>query len=305
MNIERQSSLLILGACFLWAIDLLVRYPVTLEMSYVSIVFMESLIGLMFVSPWMIRNRETFKKLSKRDWIFAAFIGGIGMSIAGYLQTACIQKATPGLFSFFQIFQPFFVISAAHYFLKEKIDNMFLYWGVWVVLSALLMFSVDLGLMLQSEIIFTDILIALLTMLIWGMCTILGKKFLQNQSFIALVSLRWAFAFVFSLVILIAEGESFPVKVFTDYEIFLRFIFMALIAGIFSMSLYYKGLGNMEAGKVSFIEISYSAFGMILSAIYTFEALSLFQLIGAALFFVFLFFFLSKPFSVFPSIRTR
>lgn len=305
MNLERKSSLFILAACLLWATDLLVRYPITLKMGFVSIVFIESLVGLIFISPWLLKNTAALKKLSRKDWLMTVFIGGIGMSVAGYLQTACIQKATPGLFSFFQIFQPLFVIYMAHIFLKEKVDNMYVYWGIWVILSAVLMFSVDLELMLSSEIVFTDMLIALSTMVIWGLCTILGKKFLKNHSALTLVSLRWVFAFLFSSVILVTEKETVPLQMLLQADILLRFIFIGVIAGLFSMFLYYSGLKHMPAGKVSFIEISYAAFGMIFSAVYTFESLSFFQLLGASSFFAFIVLFLSRQESSFTAIRAR
>lgn len=305
MNIERKSSLLIILACLLWAIDLLVRYPVTLKMNFVSIVFIESFIGFLFVSPWLFKNIKRLSTLSPKDWLIALFIGGIGMTVAGYLQTVCIQKATPGLFSFFQIFQPLFVIYVAHHLLQDKFDNMYIYWGIWVVLSALLMFSVDLELMLASEIMFTDMLIALSTMLIWGLCTVLGKMFLKHHSPTMLVSLRWGFAFIFSTAFLVAEGETLPVATILEFDTLVRFVFMGAVAGIISMSMYYKGLRELEAGKVSFIEISYSAFGMIFSAIYTFEGLTFFQMIGAISFFAFVVLFLSRQDFMRPAIRTR
>lgn len=303
MNTERKSSLLILCACLLWGVDLVIRYPVTLKMNFASIVFIESLVGLLFIGPLLIKNASVLKKLSVKDWFCAVFIGGIGMSVAGYLQAACIQKATPGLFSFFQIFQPLFVIYMAHLLLKDRIDNMYLYWGIWVILSAVLMFSVDLGLMMNSEIIFSDILIALGIMLIWGMCTIFSKKFLTNHAPETLVGLRWLFAFIFSTVILFAEGESLPKDFLLEPGILIRFFFIAVISGLFSMYLYYAGLKNLSAGKVSFIEISYSAFGMIFSAIYTFEGLTFFQLLGAASFFSFIVIFLYRQDSAVTPVR--
>lgn len=306
MNLERRSSILILCACLLWAVDLLVRYPITLKMSFVSIVFLESLIGLVVVAPFMLRNFVELKQLKKRDWMIAAFIGGIGMTVAGYLTTVCIQKATPGLFSFFQIFQPLFVIYMAHIFLKDKVDNMYVYWGIWVVLSAILMFSVDLELMFgSSEFIFSDILIALSTMLIWGMCTILSKKFLTKNSALTLVSLRWFFAFIFSTAFLMMEKETLPTEFLFQPDIITRFLFIGIVAGLFSMYLYYSGLKYMSPGKVSFIEISYSAFGMIFSAIYTFEGLTFFQLLGASSFFAFIILFLSRQESSITAVRAR
>jgi drug/metabolite transporter (DMT)-like permease len=306
MNLERRSSILILCACLLWAVDLLVRYPITLKMSFVSIVFLESMIGLIFVIPFMIKNFSELKQLQKRDWLIAAFIGGIGMTVAGYLQTVCIQKATPGLFSFFQIFQPLFVIYLAHIFLKEKVDNMYVYWGIWVVLSAILMFSVDLEIMFGSaEFILSDILIALGTMLIWGLCTILSKKFLMKNSAMTLVGLRWFFAFIVSSIFLVMKKESIDTEVLFQSDILPRFLFIGVIAGLFSMNLYYSGLKNMSPGKVSFMEISYSAFGMIFSAIYTFEGLTFFQLLGASSFFAFIILFLSRQDSGIAAVRAR
>lgn len=294
MSIDLRSSLFIFFACFLWAVDLVVRYPVTLKVSFTLIVFFESLIGLLFISPWMLKNARSYLHLKKREWLMTIFIGGVGMGLAGHLQTSVIQIATPGLFSFFQIFQPVFVIYLAYLFLREKIDHMSIYWSVWVILSAVLMFSVDLGLMLESDIVPSHMLIAFSTMLIWGGCTILGKKFLENHPPLMLVSLRWLFAFIFSAVILLNEGSHPQIMPHLTMELTLRFLFMGVFAGLFSMTLYYQGLKQLQVGKVAFIEISYAALGMIFSALYTFDGLTFFQFVGAASFFIFLGIFLSR-----------
>lgn len=307
MKLERRSSLYILVACLLWALDLLVRYPITLKMGYVSIVFIESFIGLFLVTPWLIKNgRKKLSKFSKNDWFLAVFLGGVGMSVAGYLSTACIQKATPGTFAFFQIFQPVFVVVMAHLLLKEKLDNLYLYWGIWVLFSAVLIFSQDLELIFTGQdFILSDILIALSTMLIWGFCTIAAKKLLKNHSPEALVAVRWFFAFIFAVVILVAEGENPAFDILLQWEVGVRFLFIGAIAGIASMYFYYSGLKNLAAGKVSFFELSFPAFGMIFSAIYTFESLTIFQVAGATSFFMFLLFMLSRQESKRTAIKTR
>jgi drug/metabolite transporter (DMT)-like permease len=305
MSTDLRSALLILSACFLWAVDLLIRYPLTLKMSFVSIVFLESFLGLLFISPALFRNFQEIKTMKRSQWLIALFIGGVGMSAAGYLQTACIQKATPGLFSFFQIFQPLLVIFMARLFLKEKIDNMYVYWGVWVVLSAVLMFSVDLGLMVESGPVVSDMLVALMTTFIWGLCTIMAKKFLQSNSVSILIGLRCLFAFLVSSILLIDEANLIPLTQMGSFEFVARFFFMAVVAGIFSMFLYYLGLRNLPAGRVSFFEISYSAFGMFFSALYTFEGLTFLQLLGGASFFSFLVLFLFKSGSSGTTIGAR
>lgn len=306
MSLERKCSLLILGACLLWAADLVVRYPVSLKLDFATIVFFESAIGLLFISPWLIKNIPSIKKLSLRDWSFAVFIGGVGMALAGFLQTECIHNATPGLFSFFQIFQPIFVVYIAHLFLKERIDSMYIYWGVWVVLSAILIFSVDLELMFSnSNVIFSDILIALTTMVIWGFCTVAAKKFLHSNSVLLLVGLRWLFAFVFSLVIIMLREQQIPMEMVYQADILMRLLFISIVAGLFSMHLYYTGLKHMAAGKVSFMEISYAVFGMVFSALYTFEGLTFFQILGVMSFFAFVILFFSRGSSENAPVSTK
>lgn len=294
-------------ACLIWAMDLIVRYPLSLRMSYVSIVFLESLVGLLFITPWMIKNGTTeLKKFSKQDWLLAVFIGGIGLSVGGYVQTVSIQKATPGTFSFVQIWQPVFVIFAAHKFLKEKIDNLYLYWGIWVVLSAFLMFSSDLELMFATqEFVASDLTIALCCMLIWGSCTIAAKKLLLKHSAFSVVAVRWMFAMIFSTAFFIADGEGINFDIIFQSEIVIRFMFIAAVAGVGSMYFYYRGLQNLEAGKTSFLELSFPALGMIFSAISTFEGLTFFQTLGAISFFAFIFLMLARQESKTVTVRTR
>src|SRR5690606_34986971 len=151
-----------------------------------------------------------------------------------------------------QICQPLFVVYAAHVFLKEKADGLSYYWGIWVVLSALLMFSQDLELMFSSELgsLPADMMIALVTMLIWGLCTIAGKTLLKRHSPLSLVAMRWLFAFLFSAPFMFFEQENLPVEALLQWDFIWRFIFMGAVSGLLSMYLYYRGLAALPAGRV-------------------------------------------------------
>jgi len=280
-----RFSLFVVAACFFWAVDLIVRYPLTLKLNFVHIVFLESLVGLLVLSPWFIKKGfSELKSLTRTDWLLGVYIGGIAMTVGGYLFNVSIQKATPGTFSFFQVFQPLFVVYAAWIFLKERIDNLYFFWGVWVTLSAVLMYSQDLELMFSNPELGAhpkDIMIALGAMLLWGLSTIAAKKLLLTHNPLTVVSLRWFFAFIFSVVFMIFEGQSMDFNVVLAPDFLLRIFFISAIAGIFSMLLYYKGLQNLPAGKVSFLELSYPALGMLFSSLYTFEGLGLLQTLGA------------------------
>lgn len=297
MSIDRRSSFLVLGACLIWATDLLVRYPITLKLSYIHIVFLESLLGLLFVTPWLLKHgRHELKKFTKMEWVLTIFLGGVGMAVAGYLSTASIQTVTPGTFSFFQIFQPLFVVYAASIFLKERIDNLYFYWGVWVILSAFFMYSQDLLIMFENPgtASFSDILIALGTMLIWGLATIAAKKLITTQRVLSLVAGRWIFAFIFSSGMLFLEERPLEMGLLLNWDFTWRLVFMSGGAGIIAMYLYYEGMREMSAGRVSFLELTYPALGMIFSSLYTFESMTLIQVIGAASFFAFIMIIVSR-----------
>lgn len=80
-NLNR-SSLFIFAACFLWALDLLVRYPLTLKISLVHIMFVESLLGLFIVLPWLVSDGITsLQKMSRTDWLLAVLVGIAAMLI--------------------------------------------------------------------------------------------------------------------------------------------------------------------------------------------------------------------------------
>lgn len=297
MTIEKRSTLLILAACLLWALDILVRYPISLKLSFVHIVFLESFLGVIFVLPWLMKGgwRE-LKRFTYADWLLAIYLGGFGTTIGNFLSTASILQASPGTFSMLQIFQPFFVVYAAHVFLKEKIDNLYFYWGLWVILSAVLMYSQDLELLLSNDVTVSGgaLLIGLATMLIWGLCTIAGKKLLTTSSPMSLVAVRWVFGFLFSIPFVLTSNETLSMDVLLSGDLALRFAFISGVVGIGSMYLYYRGMKELTAAKVSFLELCYPAFGIMFSALYTFEKVSFLQAIGVASFFAFVMLILAR-----------
>jgi drug/metabolite transporter (DMT)-like permease len=291
MDQERKSILLIILACLIWAIDLIVRYPLTQNISYIHLTFIESALGLFLILPYLIKHGiQDFKSFNRKDWILSAFLGGIGMTGAGFLSSVSLLKSSPGVFSMVQMLQPFFVVYAARLFLKEKIDSLYFYWGAWVILSAILMYSQDIELFFNSKLSVdpSGLLIAFLTMLIWGSCTIAAKFILIKHSPMTLITARWGFAFVFSLIFLLFDGNSLKLDYLLNVDSFLRLFFMSGFAGCFSMYIYYSGMRGLPAAKISFLELCYPAFGIMLWAFSMFEHVAFLQAVGIASFFSFI-----------------
>lgn len=297
MTNEKKSALFILAACALWSVDLLVRYPLSSRLSFINIVFFESLLGLLCVTPWLIRHgKAELKRFSVNDWMLSTFIGGFGMTIAGLFSAASIAEASPQAFSFFQIFQPILVAMTAHYYLKEKLDNLYFYWGMWVGCSALLMFSQDIAMLLTNRIPFSAgaMLVAFGTMLIWGLSTVAGKALLKNHSVMCVVATRWLFAFIFSVIFLVSDKNGIDLSPVMNVGLIVRLVFICLISGPASLYLYYSGMKDMDVGKVSFLELSYPALSIMLSALVTYEEVTFFQAMGVASIFAFVLLFMSR-----------
>lgn len=74
----------------------------------------------------------------------------------------------------------------------------------------------------------------------------------------------------------------------------MRFIFISGIAGILSMWMYYKGLKQLPAWKVSVFELAYPAMGMVFASFYSFEQMSFLQNLGLLSFLTFISLLMSK-----------
>ncbi len=285
MNQTQKSILLIIGACFLWGIDLLVRYPLVQKLGFVHLTFLETFLGLIFVIPWKLKVEKKLihSKLPLRDWAMLIFLGGMGMTVAGFFSDLSLSTSTPAIFSIVQILQPLYVVIASRWILGEKVDSLYFYGGAWVLLSTLMIYSQDfmsykeLGVDIDPK----SLWMAFLAMLIWGSCTFVSKILLKKYTPLTIVYYRLIFAFIFSLVFLITKS-SYLIEIIRMLTIsdFLRLFFMSGIAGCLSMVLYYSGVSHLEAGKVSFLELSYPNFGIMLWSFFSFEKASLLRSFG-------------------------
>jgi len=297
MKNDQKACLYILLGCLIWALDLLVRIPLTQKHNFIELTFVESLMGLVFTLPLFLkRGTSELRKLSLKHWIGVIFLGGVGMTVAGFLSNLSLMKSTPALFSVVQMLQPILVLLMASLFLKEKVDSLYFYGGLWIILSGLMIYSQDFSFYLDKKLEMNGVslLVAILTMLIWAGCTIISKFLLTNISPFALLCLRWIFAFVFSVCFLFYQRSSLNFDFITDWSSYLRLIFMSGVAGSLGMYFYYLGLKNLTAIKTSFLELSFPTFGVMLWSFYRYEEVSLLRALGILFFFSFVLILLSN-----------
>ena len=286
MNFSKiHPAWLVLIACVLWASDMLVRYSVTLKVPSHQIIFWENLIGLILIIPFALKGqgRKLFD-LNKSDFSLLVFLGLFGSALAGFFFNLSIQKTTPSTFSFLQIFQPLLVVYFASYLLKEKIDQMLIMWGGWVILSACLIHSneIELGealndLQTQGQ----AIIMGLCSMVIWGLSTVIGKKLLQNHAPVKIFFWRWIFATLGTGIGFIISEKPFDYSLLLDFNFTGRLFYIGGITGALGMWFYYQGLKRLQASTTAFIELAYPALGLIFSGLFIYGYLTPVQTIGS------------------------
>jgi drug/metabolite transporter (DMT)-like permease len=221
-------------------------------------------------------------EVNKKDFIKLAFLGIFGSVLANIFLTKSLGPLGPGFFSFLQAFQPLFVVWLATTFLKEDFDGLYPLWGMWVIGSSVLLNITDfeLGSFYKLLDYPLETLLALIAMMIWGSCTVIGKNLLKSYSPSVVVFWRWAFATVTLGVHMTILGHEIQWGQLADFSVLWRVLCISTVMGCFAMVVYYNGLKRFPASLTAFIELSYPAFTMLVGSAYLYHKIEILQLIG-------------------------
>lgn len=276
--------LLIIIACAIWALNIILLYPYTLNIPSEEFNLLQYFLGVVLILPWMLVRKVKIQIPKKRRDICALlFLGIVGSAIAGVCFVAGLQKITPSSFSFIQILQPFWVLLVVVFILKKRLAGLTFSILIWMVLNFILIAWPDLHL----GTLFNDIaeyplymLMASSAMVIWGTCTLVGKYLLESFNIESVILWRWSLSFLAALFICVLKGASFEgIKILVNQHFF-RFFIIGGVLEVVAMSIYYLGLKKMKSVNVAILELSYPAFGIIFSSLYTYEGVEPVQIFG-------------------------
>lgn len=279
-KINIHPFFLIIFATFLWATDLIVKSSDTTTQNIFFTITLEYFFGLLFLLPLAIKRigKELFK-FNLKDFLMLLFIGIGGSFIAGLMLTESLKIIGPNSYSFFQILQPIFVTLLAVWFLNEKFDQLYITWSGWMLVSAILINYSDFEVASLEHFQSKGVLLALGAMMIWALCTIFGKKLLVKYDPLFIVTWRWGVALITSLLVLLFGHQGDLTGTLEWMDMF-KFIFSGVVAGGLAMWIYYAGLRHLSASITSFLELSYSAFGIILSTLFLYRKLEFITMLG-------------------------
>jgi len=281
---KKFAPFFVILAASLWAVDGIVLRPSLYILPVALVVFIESAIVALLLTPFMYKYFDDVKKLMLNDWL--AFLGVA--ILGGAIGTMAITKAlfyvnyvNLSIVILIQKLQPVFAISLAAIFLKEKQPREFFIWAALAIVGAYFMtFGLHIPNIFAGDKTTMAALFALLAALSFSSSTVLSKRALKNVSFELGTYLRFAITSVIMLIIVVASGTLISVSDVSTKQIYI-FILIAFTTGGPAIFLYYYGLKRIPASVASICELAFPLTAVILEFVLRDNILSPIQWAGA------------------------
>ncbi len=286
---SRLAPLFIVIAAALWGIDGVLLRPYLYSLPVPLVVFVESGIVLIFLSPFLIGKRKQLSGLNRTDWYYFFLVALFG----GAIGTMAITKAlfyvnftNLSIVILIQKLQPVFALSLASIFLRERPKKIFFLWSAFAILGAYLMtFGINLPNIHTGDKTAMAGLFALLAASSFGASTVLSKRALKNVSFEIGTYLRFLFASIILLVIVLVRGDLPAITSITSEQFFV-FLIIAFTTGGAAIFLYYYGLKKLTASVSTICELAFPLTAVVLEYFLRGNLLSPVQWFGVLILFI-------------------
>ncbi len=274
-------------AAILWATDAPFRLHLTHELSSNVIVLGEHFVDVLFVLPILFFGFAGLRTINARQWGAILFIAIFGSALASIAFTQAFHYVNPSIAILLQKLQPLVAITLSALILKEKLRPRFWIWAILALMGAyLISFPGFVPTTYVGEVFNPNIygvLLAIVAMVCWGASTVLGKFALSSVDFQMMTALRFSIAFVFLIVLNLAQGTLAGVSGLTTSDIGYIAI-IACVSGVVSLMLYYYGLTYSRASVATIAELGFPLGAVVVNWIFIpGSALVPMQLFGMAI----------------------
>ena len=281
------GTFFIMIACFTWALDALIRYPLlSAGYSTLQIVLIEHVTLVLFVSTMLWRYRHVYRHMSISGFSSLFFIGGIGSAIGTLAFTEAFHYLNPTIVILLQKLQPIVAILLAYWLLKEHIEGRFLQWAAVILLGSFVMMWPDLRALGNAQWYYSSDTISLLkgygytliAVVAWGAATVCGK-YLSHQNIPANAIMSGRFVAGLLVLLPMALVQSNGLSLMTPVDLSLVVV-MALLSGFIGMWFYYQGLKTIPAQLATLAELSFPVFAAVINWVFLDMGLTGYQIIG-------------------------
>ena len=254
------GTYLVLLAAMLWATDAPFRVYLTEGLSSNFIVLGEHFIDVLIVLPILVLGWRQLKGLSWREWGAVAIIAIGGSALASVAFTEAFHYVNPSVAILLQKLQPLIAIALAAIILKEPLVRKYWLWAALALGGAYLISFPNLVPQLYPGEAFNPnvigVLLALIAAFFWGASTVMGTFVLRKIDFKMMTALRFVGAFAF-LLMLNWRQQSFPAAGQFTWTDGLFILIIAIVSGVVSLFIYYKGLETTNASVATLAELGF------------------------------------------------
>ncbi len=274
-------ALVAMGAA-MWGTDPVLRQGLALRMPAPAIVAVEQALPTILLAPFVWRGiRRALAVFDLRDWLALVVLGCGSSALATLLFTFAFTYGRPNTPVLLQQLQPLFAVAGARVLLGERLQRRYgLYLLGGLVGSYLVAFAHPLS--LGGIDGWAPALLAVSAAALWGFGTVLGRHLGAKLPFSELTALRLATGLIAALVALAVTGDG-SAYTHMSAKALLALILLALVPGLLSLLVYYRGLRATPAAAATLGELAFPFTALILDYLFFGETLSPSQWIGLAL----------------------
>ncbi len=281
-TIKSGFWLVFLGAA-LWGVDPLFRILLLESFTSTQIVLLEHLVAMLAAAPILWVNRYELRGLKWQHIGALLFLSWGGSAIATVLFTMGLTYGDLNAVLLLQKLQPLFAIVLARLLLKEVLPRGF----GWLFLLALvgtylLTFGFTLPLGHMNDLAQVGSLLALGAAALWGGSTVMGRLMVGKMKYETVTSLRFILAIPLLIVLTVHENAAWglPAGTIPVLLILLNLLGQALLPGLLSLLMYYKGLSTTKASVATLAELSFPMVGVLINWIVYRQLITWPQLLG-------------------------
>ena len=280
---RRHGLLLVVLAAMLWGTDSLFRRPLTRSLSPVTIVFLEHLVLVLVMLPFLFRSAPVLRNLGRRDWVALAFIALGGSVAATSLFTFAIKHGNPSVAALLQKTQPIFTLLLAGWILGERPGRWFWFCFPPAVAGAYLVAAPDWRAAFEFNLQQPETALAAMgAAALWGSSTVFGRYVVARVPALVLTGLRFAISLPMLALLYVIQPQldrSLPASIDATFSI----VAMALIPGLLALIFYYQGLRSTSASLASIGELAFPVTAVTANWYLLGSRLTVSQILGACI----------------------
>ncbi|WP_150270931.1 DMT family transporter [Paenibacillus tepidiphilus] len=277
--------LVVLGAA-LWGVDPVFRIILLKSLTSSQIVLLEHVVLFLAAAPVLWKHRAELKGIRLRQAGALLVVSWGGSAVATILFTKALASGDLNAVLLLQKLQPLFAIGLAAIILKERLPRNF---GILIVVALLGTYLLTFGWTVPfghvNSFISVGSLLALGAAALWGGSTVMGRYLLGSMKYETVTSLRFILALPLLFVVTAVERAPWQIggDAGTAWAVGINLLLQALLPGLLSMLLYYKGLNTTKASFATLAELSFPMTGIVINWMFFDTVVTVPQLTGFAL----------------------